>query len=381
MKVGFDAKRAAQNRTGLGNYSRFVIRILSEHLPNLECHLYTPNPNRVPFLEEISTLKSLNLHFPHTKFWRKWSAIWRVWGVTQDIKQDGMEIYHGLSNELPLNIRRAGVKSVVTIHDVIFRHYPKYYHFIDRKIYDYKFRKACRHADKVIAVSEFTKCEIMHYYGTPAAKIDVVYQGCDKSFAAPISEEKLREMRQKYNLPKDYLLYVGSIEERKNLMLVARALSLMEQKPMVIAVGKRTSYVARIKDYLDKERLTSHFRFFHTIPFTDLPSLYRMATVFVYPSRIEGFGIPMLEALTSGVPAIGCTGSCLEEAGGSDSIYVDPDDADTMAKVIGRVMEDEALRSVMIVKGKEYAKRFSDERLCADLVEVYESLFVGKSVE
>jgi len=378
MKIGFDAKRAAQNRTGLGNYSRFTIRILSEQHPEWEYHLYTPRSSRVPFLGEIPSLGMLTVHFPMSRFWRRWCAIWRVWGVTKDIRQEGLDIYHGLSNELPLNIRRAGCRSVVTIHDVIFRHYPRYYHLIDRKIYDFKFRKACENADRVIAVSEYTKREIMRYYGTPEAKIEVVYQGCDKSFAAPIGEERLMEIRRKYDLPAEFLLYVGSIEERKNLMLVARALSLMGRKPMVIAVGKRTSYVGEIKKFLDGEGLTSCFRFFYSVPFAEIPAFYRMATAFVYPSRIEGFGIPMLEALTSGVPAIGCTGSCLEEAGGEGSIYVDPDDDGGMAKAIERVMGDEVLRGVMIARGREYAKRFSDERLCADLMRVYESMFVNE---
>lgn len=374
MKIGFDAKRAAQNRTGLGNYSRFIVRILSERYGENEYHLYIPKAARMPYLSEIPTLPKLIKHFPKSALWQKLSSLWRVWGVTKDIKADNIDIYHGLSNELPLNIKRAGCKTVVTIHDVIFRHYPQYYHFIDRKIYDYKFRKACQMADRVIAVSEYTKQEIIHYYGTPEEKIDVVYQGCDKAFATPIARPKLDEVSQKYSLPKEYLLYVGSIEERKNLLLVAKALKLLEKKPIVIAVGKKTPYTDSINQYLEKEGLTQYFRFFHKVPFADLPSIYRMATAFVYPSRIEGFGIPILEALTSGVPAIACTGSCLEEAGGNDSIYVNPDDAAAMAKAIGRVMSDESLRATMIAKGKEYAKRFSDERLCEDLMEVYNNV-------
>ena len=108
------------------------------------------------------------------------------------------------------------------------------------------------------------------------------------------------------------------------------------------------------------------------MPFADLPSFYRLACLFVYPSRIEGFGIPLLEALTSGVPAVGCTGSCLEEAGGQGSIYVDPDDAEGMRKAVESVLGDETLRQRMIADGREHIKRFTDETLCADLMRVYE---------
>lgn len=374
MRIGFDAKRAAQNRTGLGNYSRFVVRILSEKFKENEYHMFIPKANRMPFINEIPTHERLKLHFPRTAFWKKMASIWRVLGITSDIKAADLDIYHGLSNELPLNIKLAGCKSVVTIHDVIFRRYPQYYHFIDRKIYDYKFRRACQQADIVIAVSEFTKQEIIHFYHTPAEKIEVVYQGCDKAFAAPISSSKLEEVRSKYSLPQEYLLYVGSIEERKNLLLVAKALAKMERKPMVIAVGKKTPYMDTINDYLAKENLSQYFRFFHNVPFADIPALYRMATAFVYPSRIEGFGIPMLEALTSGVPAIGCTGSCLEEAGGEASIYVDPDDPEAMAKAIDSVMGNPKLRATMIARGKEYAKRFADEKLAEDIMRVYNKI-------
>lgn len=328
----------------------------------------------MPYIKEIPTHENLIYHFPKSAFWKLLASLWRTFGVTKDIRQDRLDIYHGLSNELPLNIKRAGCQSVVTIHDMIFRHYPQYYHAIDRWIYDYKFRRACQNADRVIAVSEYTKQEIMHYYHTPEEKIDVVYQGCDKAFAAPISSSKLDEVHSKYNLPQKYILYVGSIEERKNLMLVAKAVAKMEKKPMVVAVGKHTPYVEDIKKYLEKENIKQYFRFHHQVPFADIPALYRMATAFVYPSRIEGFGIPILEALTSGVPAIGCTGSCLEEAGGESSIYVDPDDPEAMARTIESVMDNPELRATMIARGKEYAKQFADEILADNLMKVYNKL-------
>lgn len=378
MKIGFDAKRAAQNRTGLGNYSRLVLRILSQQVPQEEYHLYVPKAGRMPFLHEIPTLKSLRLHFPEGWLWRRLASLWRVWGVTGDIRAHGIDIFHGLSNELPLNIRRAGCKTVVTIHDLIFLHTPEYYHLIDRMIYNYKFRRACRLADRVIAVSEYTKREIMHYYGTPEEKIDVVYQGCDPVFAQPVPSEMLDDVRRRYALPQRFLLYVGSIEERKNLMLVAKALDVLRERCSavrdsvhVVAVGRHTPYADEVASYLRDNALDHLFHFCHGVPFADLPSFYRLATAFVYPSRIEGFGIPLLEAITSGVPAIGCTGSCLEEAGGPGSIYVSPDDSRQMAHAIEQLWTDEELRRRMIDDGRRYALRFTDEKLCEDLMRVY----------
>lgn len=386
MNIGFDAKRAAQNRTGLGNYSRFVIRILSEKFAGNQYHLYTPKPHRMPYLQEIPTLKHLFLHFPPQGIWSRIRSLWRVWGITKDIQKDGIQIFHGLSNELPLNIGTPeqrkikaggkGCKYIVTIHDLIFIHTPQYYHWIDRQIYNFKFRRACRCADRVIAVSEYTKQEIMHYYHTPESKIDVVYQGCDPVFSQEIEEGKLQEVKARYQLPDKFVLYVGSIEERKNLMLVAKAMAELNRRAAihVVAVGRRTAYVDQIQDFLKAQGIDYLFHFYHQVPYADLPSFYKWASTFAYPSRIEGFGIPLLEAISSGVPAIGCTGSCLEEAGGPNSIYVNPDDAKGMADAILRTCTDEPLRQHMISEGKKYALNFSDEELSHDLMKVYESL-------
>ncbi len=386
MKIGFDAKRAAQNRTGLGNYSRFVIRILSERFADNQFHLYVPKPHRMPYLSEIPTLGKLSLHFPPKGIWSKLRSVWRVWGMRKDIEHDGIDLFHGLSNELPLNIgspegrkKAMGDKRtryIVTIHDLIFLHTPQYYHWTDRQIYNFKFRRACQCADRVIAVSEYTKREIMHYYHTPEEKIDVVYQGCDPVFAKGIEESKLREVREKYHLPPHFVLYVGSIEERKNLMLVARAMAEIKKDAHtadihVVAVGRHTPYVEQIRAYLKEQGLEHLFHFHHKVPYEDLPSFYKLAATFAYPSRIEGFGIPLLEAITSGVPAIGCTGSCLEEAGGPDSLYVNPDDAKAMANAILRTCTDESLRQRMTTKGKEYARLFSDVQLSHALMTAY----------
>ena len=386
MNIGFDAKRAAQNRTGLGNYSRFVIRILSEKFTGNQYHLYTPKPHRMPYLQEIPTLKHLFLHFPPQGIWSRLRSLWRVWGITKDIQKDGIHIFHGLSNELPLNIgtpeqRKMKAdgkecKYIVTVHDLIFIHTPQYYHWIDRQIYNFKFRRACRCADRVIAVSEYTKQEIMHYYHTPESKIDVVYQGCDPVFSQEIEEGKLQEVKARYQLPDKFVLYVGSIEERKNLMLVAKAMAKLNRRAAihVVAVGRRTAYVDKIQDFLKAQSIEHLFHFYHQVPYADLPSFYKWASTFAYPSRIEGFGIPLLEAISSGVPAIGCTGSCLEEAGGPNSIYVNPDDAQGMADAILRTCTDEDLRQHMISEGKKYALNFSDEKLSHDLMRVYENL-------
>lgn len=347
-------------------------------MPENEYRLYVPNERRTPFLSEIPAVAAMPVTTPQGA-WRHFRAAWRSWGVTNSLRRDGIELYHGLSNELPLNIKSAGCRSVVTIHDLIFLRNPEYYKPVDRWIYNQKFRRACLDSDRIVAVSEFTKRDIIHHYNIAPEKIDVVYQGCDKAFGEPIGRDRLEEVRRKYQLPEDYVLYVGSIEERKNVGLLIEALKgeALRGLPFhIVMVGKSTPYCERQKETIGRLGLGAYCHFFHAVPFADLPSLYRMATVFVYPSRIEGFGIPLLEAITSGVPAIGCTGSCLEEAGGKDSLYVSPDDAKGLGEYIARLLTDRAMRQSMIEKGRDYAlKNFSDEKLSRDLMNVY-----GKAV-
>ena len=371
--IGFDAKRAAQNRTGLGNYSRFVIRGLSRFSDVERLLLFIPNWHKMQALEGIAQERDVYLCLPQN-WWYWLGALWRVWGVTAELADHGLQLYHGLSNELPLNIRRArDIRSVVTIHDLIFLRYPQYYKPIDRWIYRYKFHRACEQADRIIAVSECTKRDIIHFFGTPEDKIDVVYQGCDDSFRQTVSAEKKEEVRARYQLPQHFILYVGSIEERKNLMLLARALPLLKDKDIqVVAVGRRTSYANRIDAFIKSHGLTNRFRMVSGVPFADLPAFYQQADVFVYPSRFEGFGIPILEALCSGTPAVSCTGSCLEEAGGPSSLYVNPDDEHELAAALDSILSNPALRQQMITDGKDHAAHFYMDTLTQELLKTYQ---------
>lgn len=370
MRIGFDAKRAAQNRTGLGNYSRFILELLAIYAPKNEYLLYTPNPHKTSLLNKLSQ-KEL-ICYPTSSFWRIFRSLWRVWGITTNIINDNIQLFHGLSNELPLNINRAkSTKTIVTIHDLIFLRFPEYYSFIDRHIYKYKFRKACVNADRIIAVSECTKRDIVQYFRIPEAKIDVVYQGCDDQFKHKVEEHIKEKIRNKYSLPNRFILYLGSIESRKNLLLLAKALEYLTEPIEVIAIGKRTPYANKIEKYLKDRGFEKRMRMLNNIPFHELPAFYQMATTFVYPSFFEGFGIPLLEALNCGTPAIGATGSCLEEAGGPYSIYIDPNNPQELAQAIERTLTDSALREEMIKKGKEYACRFEKEVLAKELLKVY----------
>lgn len=374
MRIGFDGKRAVQNYTGLGNYSRYIADILCRFYPDSYV-LYAPKYRENKRLKQlIDKCHQLSITYPKTNFWKRLSSIWRIWGITRQLEQEGIQLFHGLSNELPLNIRKSKIKSVVTIHDLIFLRFPQYYRFIDRKIYTYKFRKACENSDRIIAISECTKQDIIRHFQIPAEKIEVIYQGCDISFTQTATDEKKKEVREKYQLPEHFILNVGSIEERKNALSVVKTLPMLSQHIHIVIVGRRTKYTEEIERFTKENILSERVHIISNVPFNDLPALYQSADIFVYPSRFEGFGIPIIEALYSGIPVVAATGSCLEEAGGPNSIYIHPDDIIGMANAFKLIYTEPELKKDMVEKGLEFAQQFSEIKQAGEIINIYKEL-------
>ena len=177
MKIGFDAKRLFNNYTGLGNYSRTLVKNYAQSSTN-SINLYTTHSNNNKETEIFYDENKFFLHITKSLI----KSLWRSCGIVKQLKKDKIKIFHGLSNELPIGIKNSGVKSIVTIHDLIFKIYPKTYPLFDRFIYDFKFKHACKTADKIIAISEQTKKDIIRFYNIPENKIEVVYQSCNDLF-------------------------------------------------------------------------------------------------------------------------------------------------------------------------------------------------------
>ncbi len=370
LRIGFDAKRATQNFTGLGNYSRFVINNLIKYFPNNTYELFSP---RI-ILDKPEIVISPNIKFIiKDETSSKSKPFWRSFGIKKEIRKEKVQIYHGLSNELPFGIKKTRAKSIVTIHDLIFLRYPEFYKFVDRTIYKVKAKYACRAADRVIAVSECTKRDIVKFFNINPDKIDVVYQGCSHVFKEKVSEERKKKVSEKYNLPPNFILSIGSIEERKNILLIVKALKQLPDTHFV-AIGKLRRYADQVKEYVKANGLEDRVHIKTSIPLEDLPAILQSSDVFIYPSIYEGFGIPIIESLSSGVPVIGATGSCLEEAGGPNTIYVNPYDENELAMQIRNVLTDQNLREKMVTEGLRYVERFSSDKCSANLMNVYNKI-------
>lgn len=366
FKIGFDGKRAANNLTGLGNYSRSLIEQLARQFPENKYFVYSPKVKSSKQIDTFFEQENIQLKLPS-----KSNFLWRSFNILKDLKHDGIQLFHGLSHEIPFSIQKTEIKSIVTIHDLIFLRFPKYYKFIDRKLYKWKSQSACKYADKIIAISEKTKADIVEFYEINPEKIEVIYQTCDDSFKTFLDQSVLDKIRLNYKLPEKYILNVGTIEERKNLKLIVQALKTVNEDYKLVVIGKQTPYFKSVEEEIEKLGLKNRILFLKNIPFADLPGIYQLATVFVYPSFYEGFGIPIIEALSSGIPTIAATGSCLEEAGGPTSIYISPVDSPSLSSAINQVLESPALQAEMKRKGLEFVQKFDSPVVTKQLMDCY----------
>ena len=368
MKIGFDAKRFFHNATGLGNYSRDLIRIMSCFYPQNNYFLYNPKPKSIDrtFIDGKIIVEKL---FSGN---RLFANLWRLFFIKNELIQDKIDIFHGLSGEIPVGLKSTNIKTIVTIHDVIFLRYPKLYFFIDRKIYFWKFRYAANNADVVIAISEQTKRDIIDFLKISPNKIIVIYQGCSAVFKKTATIEEMNLVQEKYQLPQKFILNVGTIEERKNIFSVVKAIQNTDIK--LVIVGKKTKYYQQISAFLVEKEMQNQVIFLENIPLNELSWLYQLATIFVYPSVFEGFGIPIIEALYSKTPVISSGGSCFAEAGGKDSIYVAINDLATLKAEILTLWNDASKRKAQAEKGFEYVQKFDDELLANQWNMVYKNL-------
>ncbi len=358
MRIGFDAKRIFQNATGLGNYSRSVVKNLAQKFPENEYVLFTPNSrNALPFPSENNVRTVIGR-----------GSVWRSFGIRRDIVKNKIDVYHGLTNELPFSINKTDAKSIVTIHDLIFEHFPHHYPGVDRTLYDVKSKFAVNHADVIVAASESTKRDIIDYYKVSGDKIKVIYQSCDDVFYDAFDADL-----SAYNLPSEFILNVGSVTERKNLLAVCKSYLLIPDalKIPCVIIGNGKRYAEEVNTFIQEHHLSKWFIFLENIPTPHLPAFYRKAKCFIYPSLYEGFGIPVLEAMVCNCPVITSGISSLPEVGGDAAVYINPDKPEEIAHSITEVLGNTGLRESMVSKGKQRLPVFEKFGLADKMMALY----------
>lgn len=372
--IGFDAKRIVCNGTGLGSYARTLINDMIRCDAQKQLLLYTPYKGRDEYRDQIIKSPLVNFIYPDGKKCKLSKDLWRSKGVVKQLVNDNVQIYHGLSGEVPVGLRKSGIKGIVTIHDLIFLRHPEYYKFFDRKIYEWKFRKTLKETEYIIAISECTKRDILEFGDFDPDKIFVIYQSCNPRFGQEIHEQEMQDVINRYKLPSRFILCVGTIEERKNLMLAAKALKLIPEDIHLVAVGRQTKYAKKVISEANRLGVSNRLHLLSGVTDNELNAIYKKAEVFVYPSRYEGFGIPIIEAIFSGLPVVACSGSCLEEAGGPDCLYVNPDDVEGMADAVMHMINNEDDRNERILRSQEYVQKFKGTNVASQVFDLYEKL-------
>lgn len=370
MEIAFDAKRIFHNGTGLGNYSRTLVHNLSRMYPEHNLHLCTPELSdhayALPFCEP-----PFNHLIPQGNTPGSW---WRTMGMAKDLANSGIQLFHGLSNELPSGLASKKIASVVSIHDLLFLDFPGDYKWMDRQIYKHKFSKACERADKVIAISQATKEKIINYFQTPEEKVEVIYQAVNPFFAAESPEVLKTTVRSKWDLHYGFILFVSALSPRKNILGVLKALRMMKKPPTLVAVGQGSNKEAR--EYATKHNLPVVFT--GSISNAELRALYQQCDLFIYPSLGEGFGIPVIEAMMSRAPVITSKISSMPEAAGDAAYLVDPYDSEDISHAIQLMLDKPELRDEFVQRGLEQIKNFTIEKCTEPVLKVYEQL-VGNS--
>jgi glycosyltransferase involved in cell wall biosynthesis len=374
MKIGFDAKRAYQNFTGLGNYSRDLIEHLIKNYSENEYILFAPKDSENSRLDFLNKFDNTYTVFPQNKLNKTFKGLWRTINMEKSIIKNDVDIYHGLSNEIP-RVKNKKIPYIVTIHDLIFKRFPRNYRSIDRKTYNIKYKYAVKHADLTIAISEQTKEDIVEFYNIKPETIKVIYQTCHENFRKKYSNEAIEIAKTKFKLPKEFILNVGTIETRKNLISIINAMSVMKIDVPLVVVGKKTQYMNFLKIQMKKINFDSKkILFLEDVSIDELPIIYSLSSLFLYPSLFEGFGIPILEALYCKTPVISSKGSCFQEAGGDFSKYIDSENKEEFAFQIEECLTNNKLRESMIKEGLKHAENFQPNKISKQLIDVYESL-------
>ncbi len=362
MRIALDAKRAYNNYRGLGQYSRQLIAGLHEieNAPDLDL-ITTGKGAILPDFNE-SNLRTIRSSWPF------FQSLWSSRKAGNVALNSGAQIYHGLSNEIPLI--PSGLRSVVTIHDVIFLQQPHLYPIIDRNIYKAKVKSALKRADVVVTTSDQTTADIKQFFPEIKANYKTVYQCADPTFF----ESQDVEIPE---LPTEFVLCVGSIEERKNQLSVFKAISKIRPELSLVLVGSGKSYLKDIKFWAKKNGLLNKLLHLEGINNAQLAQVYRKAALLAYPSLHEGFGIPLAEAMACGTPILTSTGGVFEEIAQGAATYCDPYSVESIASGIDSILSDQDRTSQKVEIGKERSGQFTRAKFASNMMEVYTSV-IGK---
>lgn len=371
MRIAIDARKLRDY--GIGTYIRNLVRHLSRLDRDTEYRLLCRG-------EDAAVVRELGPNFTAVTESSPGYSLREQFRIPLDLRREKASLFHAPHYVLP---PLTPCRAIVTIHDCIHLRFPQY--LPNRFGYAYaraSLWAACRRADRILTVSEASKRDLLHYFDIPEQKIDVIYNAIDERFHDAPSEEEIHRVRERYQLNERFVLYAGNIKPHKNLERVIEAFQLARRRGFedvrLLIIGDQVSHYATLRRAVHRYQLHKHVRFFGFVPDETLAVLYRLASVFVFPSLYEGFGLPPLEAMASGTPVITSNVSSLPEVVGDAAILVDPYDTEAIADAMARVLGDDALSASLRARGLARAHHFSWERSVGRVREIYGEVLAGR---
>jgi len=363
MRVAIDTRKI--HDFGIGTYIRNLLRQLARIDQNTEYILLCREPDLGIAAQLGPNFRGVVEPSPNYSLREQIHVPWLL-------RRERPDVYHAPHYVLPPAVR---CRSVVTIHDCIHLMFPQY--LPNRAAYAYaraSMWAAARRSDRILTVSEASKRDILHFFNVKPEKIVVVYNAIDEHFSATPSEEQVARIRERYQLDHKFVLYVGNIKPHKNLVRLIEAFSQLRRTHddlKLLIIGDEISKLPALRRAVHRNKLHKFVRFLGYLKDDTLTVLYRLASVFVFPSLYEGFGLPPLEAMASGTPVVTSNVSSLPEVTGDAAVLVDPYDVDSIADGMRRILDDPRLAEELRIKGLKRAREFSWERSVEKTQRVY----------
>jgi glycosyltransferase involved in cell wall biosynthesis len=368
--IGIDARKA--HDFGIGTYIRNLVQSLARVDTQNNYVLFVGPDSARTFRELPDRFRTVLEPAPVYSARELVALSWRLW-------RQKVDLYHSTHYVLPAWVP---CKAVVTIHDIIHLLYPEFlpsplaFLYAQRMI-----RRGLTRGDAIIAVSMSTKTDLMEYFDLSGEKIEVVYQGVSDAFRERLSDERLRDTRQRLGLDREYVLFIGNPKPHKNLDNVVRAfgraLQLVDFDAELVCIGNRETADFKIRQRAERLGISDRVRLLGHVADEVLPAVYQGARLFLFPTLYEGFGLPVVEAMASGVPVITSNTSALKEVAEGYAHLVDPLDVDEIAAAIARCMSDSEHRDALARLGAQRAEDFRWSRTAEQTLQIYERVLTA----